>query len=194
MKQGDIKAIQQELKDAGMYGGLIDGDFGPKSRVAAQRFLRALCPDTAPWPTSSGVRSFYGEPGEANLVSIEFPYPMFYDGKQVTRTRCHRKVAASLLRVLEAIKHLLPNADVADEAQDYGGIYNYREKRGASSLSRHAWGIAIDLDADDNSFRAVWPLVADMNWEIIKAFAKEGWTSAAVFWGYDAMHFEAVRA
>lgn len=194
MKQEEIKAIQKELKDAGEYLGEIDGDFGPKSRAAAQRFLRSLCPEN-PWPSTSqaSIRGFFGEPGEANLVSIEFPYPLFYDGKRVTKTRCHKLVAESLLRVLKAIQPLLGNPNVADEAQDYGGIYNFRNKRGGSSLSLHAWGAAIDLDADDNTFKESWPAAADMSWEIIKAFAREGWTSAAVFWGYDAMHFQCTK-
>lgn len=193
MKSDEIKTIQQELKEAGLYTGEIDGDFGPRSRWAAQEFCRRLCPNN-PWPKSSGVRAFYGEPGEDNLVTFDFPYPMFYDGKQVARSRCHKKVKDSLLRVLTQIKPFLSNPNVADEAQDYAGIYNFRDKRGSSSLSRHAWGIAIDLDADDNTFKMSWPVAADMAWEIIKAFAREGWTSAAVFWGYDAMHFEAVQA
>jgi hypothetical protein len=193
MTSDQRKAIQRELKEAGHYDGEIDGDFGPRSRRAAQTFLRSLCPHN-PWPKQANVREFYGEPGEDNLISFDFPYPMFYDGKLVTKSRCHKKVRDSLLRVLTAIKPLLPNPDVADEAQDYGGIYNFRPKRGASSLSMHAWGIAIDLDADDNSFKLSWPVAADMHWEIIKAFAREGWTSAAVHWGYDAMHFQATAA
>jgi hypothetical protein len=85
------------------------------------------------------------------------------------------------------------NPAITDEATDYGGIYNFRPKRGGSSLSMHSWGIAIDLDADDNSFRAAWPVVADMPLEIMEGFAREGWKSAGAFWGYDAMHFEATR-
>ena len=76
---------------------------------------------------------------------------------------------------------------------DYGGIYNYRPKRGGTSLSLHSWGIAIDLDADDNGFRDSWPVKADMPLAIMEAFAREGWTSAGAFWGYDAMHFQATR-
>ena len=61
-----------------------------------------------------------------------------------------------------------------------------------SALREHV-GAAIDLDADDNTFRDHWPMQADMPLEIMEAFAREGWVSAGAFWGYDAMHFEAVR-
>ena len=81
-----------------------------------------------------------------------------------------------------------------EEAEDYGGVFNYRPKRGGNSLSLHSWGIAIDLDADDNSFRDSWPMKADMPLEIMEEFSKEGWLSAGAFWGYDAMHFEAARS
>jgi hypothetical protein len=102
-------------------------------------------------------------------------------------------VKDSLLRVLNDIRPHLSDPNVADEAQDYGGIYNDRPMRGGSEPSRHSWGIAIDLDADDNTLHLSWPHGADMNWEIIKAFAREGWTSAAVWWARDAMHFQATQ-
>lgn len=57
----------------------------------------------------------------------------------------------------------------------------------------NSWGAAIDLDADDNTFKDSWPMKADMPLEIIEEFTKEGWTSAAVFWGYDAMHMQACK-
>lgn len=117
---------------------------------------------------------------------------MFYGGKRVTRTRVHKKCAASLLRILEDIgTSYHRDLDIMEEAEDYGGIFNNRNKRGGSSKSLHAYGAAIDLDADDNTFRDSWPMKADMPLEIMECFAREGWKSAGAFWGYDAMHFEA---
>lgn len=174
-----------------------DGFWGPKSIARCKDHLRSLMPTPNPWPfsTREGLRDFYGEPGdEANLVPILFPFPMFYGGKLVTKSRCHKKVHDSLLRVLTAIgERNAGTREVMEAAEDYGGIYNFRNKRGGTSLSVHAWGAAIDLDADDNSFRDPWPLVAGMPLEIMEEFAKEGWQSAGAFWGYDAMHFEACR-
>ena len=176
-------------------GTAADGFWGPKSIAACQRHLRAMMPADSNWPSSSqaALRGFYGEPGdESQLVTIDFPYPMLYDGRPVTRTRVHRRCAESLLRVLRDIAGLLPSAPhLRNAAEDYGGVYNFRKKRGGNTYSLHAWGAAIDLDADDNTFRDPWPLKADMPLEIIEAFAREGWVSAAAFWGYDAMHFQA---
>jgi len=191
MTSEEIKTMQRRI------GTTPDGFWGPKSIAACKEHLRQLMPVPSPWPKSdqASLRAFYGEPGdESNLVPIEFPYAMYYDGKPVKRTRCHRKVAASLLRVLSAIRGIVAeHPEHKDEAEDYGGVFNFRPKRGGTSWSLHAWGAAIDLDADDNTFRDSWPMKADMPLEIMEAFAREGWISAGAFWGYDSMHFEASR-
>lgn len=197
MTTQEIESIQKKLASAGFYRGDIDGDWGRLSIEACQKYLTSLMPSPYPWPNSnrSSLEAFYGNPGdESNLVEFTFPYPTFYDGRRVTKGRCHFKVKDSLHRVLSQIGSLYSNRkDVMEEAEDYGGIYNFRPKRGASSLSLHSWGIAIDLDADDNTFRDHWPMKADMPLEIMECFAREGWIAAGAFWGYDAMHFQAAR-
>jgi len=187
----EIQAIQERV------GAEPDGFWGPQSIAACKRHLLSLMPSPNPWPKSdrASVEAFFGKPGdESNLVYFGFPYPTFYDGKMVLRSRCHYLVKDSLLRVLTSIGDRFEgNRGVLEEAEDYGGIYNFRSKRGGSSLSLHSWGIAIDLDADDNGFRDSWPVKADMPLSIMEEFAREGWTSAGAFWGYDAMHFQATR-
>jgi hypothetical protein len=194
MTPEEIKNMQRTINAAG-FPLVIDGFWGPRSQAACKSYLRSLMPSPNPWPKSDQVslRKFYGEPGdESQLVMIEFPYRMLYGGKAVTRTRIHKRCAASMLRVLKSIQGKFNDApDIVDEATDYGGIFNDRNKRGGSTKSLHAWGAAIDLDADDNTFRDSWPMKADMPLEIMEAFAREGWLSAGAFWGYDAMHFQA---
>lgn len=174
-----------------------DGFWGPKSIAACQAHLRSLMPDPNPWPRSdqASLRAFYGAPGdESNLVPITFPYPMFYEGRVVTKTRVNKKCADSLFAVLKEIGSSLgAKRDVMEEAEDYGGVFNFRLKRGGTTYSLHAFGAAIDLDADDNTFRDSWPMKADMPLEIMEVFARQGWLSAGAFWGYDAMHFQATR-
>jgi hypothetical protein len=99
-----------------------------------------------------------------------------------------------LLAVLCDIKARYNQNDlVMGKASDFCGVFNYRTKRGSNSWSLHAYGAAIDLDADTNGFREQWPLQADMPLEIMECFAREGWLSAGAFWGYDAMHFQATQ-
>lgn len=191
MTHEQIKRMQVKV------GTTPDGFWGPKSQAACRAYLKSLMPNPNPWPSSdqTSLKAFFGEPGdESNLTTIEFPYEIKYDGKIVTKTRVNKKCAASLLRILERIESRMAAVpDIVDEATDYCGIFNFRPKRGGTSWSLHAYGAAIDLDADDNTFKDTWPLKADMPLEIIEEFAREGWISAAAFWGYDAMHFQATR-
>lgn len=194
MTPEQISKMQKRIDEAG-FPLVVDGFWGPRSQRQCRLYLRSLMPAVNPWPQSTprALEAFYGQAGdESQLVRIEFPYPMYYEGKRVTSTRVHKKCAASLLRVLKAIKDKIPQyPDIQDEAEDFGGLFNNRNKRGGTTKSLHAWGAAIDLDADDNTFRNSWPMQSDMPLEIIEEFAKEGWTSAAAFWGYDSMHFQA---
>ena len=72
--------------------------------------------------------------------------------------------------------------------------------RRGTSLSRHSWGIAIDLNPDENTMQTPWkaerigqPGWATMPQEAIAVFEKHGWKSGAHAWGKDAMHFQATR-
>lgn len=192
MTTEQIQEMQRQI------GVEADGFWGPRSQTACRTYLRRMMPKRIPWPSQNqaSLRAFYGQPGdESKLVTIDFPYPMTYGGKIVRKGRVNAKCADSLLRVLTDIGDRWSNQkDIMEEATDYYGIFNYRLKRGGTSYSLHAYGAAIDLDADDNSFKAVWPVVADMPLEIMEAFSREGWLSAGAFWGYDAMHFQATQA
>lgn len=197
MNSEEIAAMQQRIKDRFDPSLKVDGIWGRISRDTCRRYLRSLMPNPNPWPKGdqASLRRFYGVPGdEGNLVRIQLPYPIYYGGKRVTSTRVHHRCAASLLRILVAIRDLLPkHPHIVDDAEDFGGVFNDRNRRGSATKSVHAWGAAIDLDADDNTFRNIWPQEADMPLEIMECFAREGWASAGAFWGYDAMHHEAVQ-
>lgn len=184
-----IKATQRHV------GAKDDGFWGPDSNRRCQAHLRELSPRSNPWPRSDqkSLQAFYGSPGdESQLVAFDFPYPTFYEGKRVTKGRCHRKVKDSLLRVLTRVgDRFKGDRSILEEAEDYGGIYNFRPMRNSSTPSLHARGAAIDLDADDNGNLAHWPTVADMPIELMEEFAREGWCCAGAFWNRDAMHFQA---
>ena len=191
MTPQEISAMQQRI------GVPADGFWGPLSIAICRQYLRSLMPSPNPWPKSNpaSLRAFYGDPGdESQLVSITFPSPMFYGGRLVKTTRVHRKLAASLLRILSDIgTRYSGTPGIMEEAADYGGVFNFRLKRGGTSYSLHAYGAAIDLDADDNTFRDSWPMASDMPLEIMECFAREGWLSAGAFWGYDGMHHQATQ-
>lgn len=85
---------------------------------------------------------------DAWIVTAEFPI--------VGETRCHRMVVPYLRAALEEVDRagLAAELDRAD-FQVAGGCYNPRFNRGADpgySLSRHAWGIAVDFNPSTNPY------------------------------------------
>lgn len=191
MTDQEIVALQTRV------GTFPDGFWGPESIAACQEHLRSMMPCYNPWPKSdqASLTSFYGMAGdESQLVSIEFPYPMFYERKPVKKTVVHHKCAASLLKVLEDIRDRYGSVRrIMEQAEDYAGVYNNRPMRGGSSPSLHARGAAIDLSPNDNWNDVSWPVVATMPIEIMECFARQGWKSAGAFWGRDAMHHQATQ-
>lgn len=189
MNATQIKAMQTKL------GVTPDGFWGPRSIKVCQDYLRQLMPTPNPWPKSdtASMTKFYGKVGEeANLVSVTFPFPVYYGTKKVTTTRVHKRCADSLVRVFNDIQARYgKNEAIMSVARSFDGVFNFRKKRGGSSYSIHSWGAAIDIDAGNNAFKDSWPLNSTMPLEIMECFAREGWVSGGAFWGYDAMHFQA---
>ena len=187
MIRNDIIAIQQQI------GTTPDGFWGPKSIAACQKYLRQLMPSPNPWPKTDekSLIAFYGAPGDENqLVALNVEgLGLAYDRKPVTAMRCHKKVAASLKRVLTEISKG-PHAKILKE---YAGVYNNRPMRGGSRPSLHARGAAIDLDPGPNGLVTHWPMKATMPLGVMEAFAHEGWLPAGAFWSRDAMHFQSTQ-
>lgn len=69
------------------------------------------------------------------------------------RFRCHRRLVDMLVPALQELDRL-GLASTVDAAQ-FGGCYNVRAVRGASTLSRHALGAAGDLNVGSNPLGAV---------------------------------------
>jgi len=187
MNSKDIAKMQAKI------GATPDGFWGPKSIAACQKYLRGLMPTKNPWPKSdqASLSKFYGAAGdESQLVNADVAgLGLLYDGKPVKTVRCHRKVAASLVRIFKEIGQG-PNRAVLNE---YAGCYNNRKMRGGSLPSLHARGAAVDLDPNDNGNHVSWPVASTMPLEVMESFAREGWLSAGAFWSRDSMHHQATQ-
>ncbi len=192
-------------------GLVVDGDAGPNTRRDFDSLTRTMSTAGAMvatagavtrWPAPDGrsLNAYYGEPGSVDLAVIDLPYPMVLawdHGTEVRRTRCHPKVAESMVRCLRSILDDVYRGDLdalrAARMNLFGGVYNHRRQRGGSAWSLHAYGAAIDLDPKRNGFRTPWPSVATMPAAVIDVFEGEGWKSGARAWGRDAMHFQATQ-
>lgn len=146
-----------------LLGTVVDGDFGQNDLAAVKALLPDEPePDPAPvtaWPEQSAVAAFYGPAGAtactAGKVVLPFAFPLAWDdSQQITRFSCHEKVAAPLMSIFSAAAAHFGEAEFRRLKLDrFGGCYNYRVMRGGTSLSMHAWGIAVDLDPINNQLR-----------------------------------------
>jgi hypothetical protein len=152
--------------------------------------------------TTAQAIAKYGQPNEAGtyLKTINLPYPMriAWDTKtKVTRMRCHKMVADAFLNVFKELLAVYGYQRIVELGIDlYGGCFNYRKMRGGSSWSKHAFGIAIDLDPARNTLketsrtaRFARPEYAPM----IEIFYKHGFISLGKEQNRDFMHFEIAK-
>lgn len=151
------------------------------------------------WPqdNQSSRNAFYGDPGRnqiaSQLVPVTPPFAMTYEGRRIKTIMFHRKCAAALLAALneiwDACRHDQARIDAAGVSK-FAGAYNRRLVRGSKTKwSNHAYGAAIDLNAEENGLYAK----GNMPPFVIDAFCRQG-----AMWGgwykgrKDPMHFEFV--
>lgn len=119
---------------------------------------------------------------DANVVDVDLaPLGIF---------RCHRLVVPYLRGVVSELHRssLIQLLDPAD-FQLAGGCYNPRFNRGGDpgySLSRHAWGIAIDLNPSSNPYGSVPTLPL----AVVEVFRRWGFSWGGTWSTPDGMHFE----
>lgn len=149
--------------------------------------------------TDNQIIAKYGQPGDPdNLTSIILPYPMriAWDlTKTVNRIQCHKLIAVNLTNVFnDLITHYgLPELQRLG-IDLFGGCVNIRLQRGSKSKwSRHAWGIAIDLDPARNTLKETSKTARFARPEykpMIDIFYKHGFVGLGPEKNYDWMHFE----
>lgn len=105
---------------------------------------------------------------------------------------CHRMVVDAIQGALTEIKNagLSRFVDTANSNR-YGGCFVGRYNRLAGNFgapSRHAWGMALDINTDTNPQGGV----PQMNCAVVRIFRKWGFAWGGNFWPEDGMHFEYV--
>jgi D-alanyl-D-alanine carboxypeptidase len=109
------------------------------------------------WPhdDNASLITFYGQPWEdlSLLTHVAPPFVMRYEGAQVHGILIHVKCSDALNAALNAawVHYGHDQAQIdASGLSNYSGSYNYRTVRGATNLSCHAFGAALDIDAEHN--------------------------------------------
>jgi len=160
----------------------------------------------------------FGKPAlHENFVTIVSPFPLRLDwalDKTVVKITVHSLAAPSLSKILQEILDTYGLDKIKELGIDqFAGCFNNRPKRGTEDrynalieaghkeeayeyLSLHAWAIAVDFDADRNTWketkktaRFARPEYADM----IAIFYKHGWYSLGIEKNYDWMHFQFIK-
>ncbi|TCO08040.1 M15 family metallopeptidase [Natronoflexus pectinivorans] len=208
--------IQLSANDRGIDPGPIDGLWGPRTQAAFDELVyqiengkpqplwrpdEIVVPNPHQWPVQHTKKfyDFYGERG-SNLISIDLPYEMKLAWQlrtKVKKTSCHKKVADSVVKVLQRVRDIYGLKELQKLRLDlFGGCFNNRPVRNGALWSTHAWGIALDFDPDRNQLR--WgrdkallanPVYDDW-W---KCWEDEGWISLGRKRNFDWMHVQAAR-
>ncbi len=134
-----------------------------------------------------GAIKVLGEWERQNIVSLAPPFALRDSrGRPLSVIRCHRLIAPALTRALSELKR----RNLCQLINTFDGCYvprhmSWNLKR---PLSRHSWGIAIDLNA------RLFPLGSKekQNARLIEIFAKQGFTWGGEWKTPDPMHFEIV--
>lgn len=149
------------------------------------------------WPqdNESALIAFYGDPGrgqvEPQLVHIAPPFRMTYEGAPVPHLVFHKKAADALLAALNTVwdyyghdQAKLDSLGISKTA----GTFNPRKIAGSDRWSNHAFGAAIDINADDNGF---YKGHGNIPTPMIAAFKAQGARWGGDYKGRtDPMHFE----
>ena len=128
----------------------------------------------------NGITQTFGQPGDrSNLVSVQMPAG---PGGKMINVTVHKLVAGKLKAAFEEIKA----AGLSDEIKSFDGSFNDRAKRGGSSKSTHAWGIAIDINAGQYPMGTSAASTSPRFKQIAAIFAKYGFHQL----DNDPMHFQ----
>lgn len=141
-------------------------------------YIRSDGTISSEWETQ--ILDFAKLPGDGLVLS--------WDQKlRVKRFRCHKKLSRLFT---EALKIIHGHPELWKTIDSFGGCYQWRAKRKSkgTSLSRHCWAIAIDLDVLDNQMGTS----GAMDPRIIEIFSEYGFLWGGNFSGKykDPMHFE----
>ena len=209
-------AEQAIMADAGFYTLSIDGLVGSGTQVALEKWqdfitfkrkplpaedIAHLAPATAKtlWPRQADLIKFYGGVGK-NQTMLQSPYLLYLDwslSETVKRFSIHEKVHDAALRVMKRVLDYYGTGEIHKLGLDqFGGCLAVRKMRNGTAWSTHAWGIAMDWDADRNPLRATssTAMMATAPYaKFLDLWEEEGFVSLGRASNFDWMHVQAAR-
>jgi len=132
-----------------------------------------------------GAIEILGEWEGENIVAMRPPLALTDGrGRPVNRIRCHRLIAAPLQRALEE----LAEAGLSHLINTFDGCFVARHMcwNPRLPLSRHSWGIAVDVNA------RLFPYGSHekQDGRLVRAFERQGFVWGGRWRTPDPMHFE----
>jgi hypothetical protein len=148
--------------------------------------------------TTTEILKKYGEPCDSKtqvIITLQYPMRLAWDKtKTVNRITVHKLIAENFKKVFSDLLSHYGLEKIQELGIDlFGGTFNCRKMRGGSSMSRHAWSIAIDLDPERNQLKETKKTARFARPEykpMIDIFYKHGFIGYGPEKDYDWMHFE----
>jgi hypothetical protein len=115
-------------------------------RLLSEQELRFIFGDPEQYIQPDGSVSKAWELSVLDDFQLMEPLRLSWGG-EATRFRCHKLAMPYIYRAL----HTIHKEGLWKELEPFGGSYNFRVNRNRPSvLSRHAWGLALDVRVDKN--------------------------------------------
>lgn len=103
----------------------------------------------------------------------------------VTRIYCNKAMAPALTAALDTVVA----RGLEHRVLGYGGCFASRQTRGRSTISTHAWGLALDLNHEQNQLGD--PATPEsMHPDLVDCFTEQGFIWGGLFQRPDPMHFQ----
>jgi D-alanyl-D-alanine carboxypeptidase len=137
--------------------------------------------------TSQQCFAKYGDPSANEgkfMVVWDVPSELEH-GAIPRKIYCNKDIVPALTQAFKNIN----DRGLANQVKTWDGCFNIRKKRGATSMSLHSWGLAIDINAAWNGFGKR----PTMSPELVKCFTDAGLDWGGVWKKPDGMHFQIAK-
>jgi hypothetical protein len=162
----------------------VEEDFGLTPPVGLEQ-IRKEFGNIHSYISADGTLSSTFESKYLCRTKLPFAIPLSWNPTlKVRNLYCHHK----LKEIFPAVFTAIDKAGLKSKVKTYGGCFNFRSKRLGSKLSTHSWGIAIDLNPEQNGMGTT----GNMPGGIVRIFKEFGFTWGGDWSGSskDPMHFQ----